>query len=582
MECDLECEMKYGYSRISNENGCARLPALSGCRGDMSSSTPDLAEQAAELRKSGNVDDAIILARRAIEIDPNDPDAWWQLGLAVETKDGAESAILYFEKTIELANGFAYGWFKLGNCQKQLGQTEEALRCFEKALALDDDRTDALGEVISEYQKQSSPEARVKLIRFTELLDKKGFASSHDINLLGKLFNDQDRKWHSVIYSCKPLLNFLTRGDIRHFLADETYSPLVALCAIEADMEGFERVIGGAMAAQFDYALTAAISASDVDFIEALLDGRRWVGANQEDLCFEGSVRAASKLLASLRNVALIVDTNPVTVERFREVLEENDLAKIIALLPQPFQPTLEEVSSLAQDIAISTCNDHGNKEAAKQLLDMVRPLLLKSASLVHSIDEGRKALDELIAEDNKHDASLTYGGQDYTITRKSVSFQGQILPVDEATSLRWGVTISGNATTPAYSFVLAVSGKYGPPLSLSWTTANNVEKQRELFDKMSNAAMHYILPKVLQSIRSRLAAGEQVQVGAATLTESGVLFPPTGWFSSKLEHVEWPNIRSRLENGNVILTDMRSGKVKLTAASLRFPASINAVYLKN
>ena len=87
----------------------------------MTSAADDLVKKAVELREAGRIDEAIIAARRATSIDPDDANTWWQLGLAIFEKDGAAAAIGHFKKTVELAEGFAYGWHRLGAAYKKTG-----------------------------------------------------------------------------------------------------------------------------------------------------------------------------------------------------------------------------------------------------------------------------------------------------------------------------------------------------------------------------------------------------------------------------------------------------------------------------
>lgn len=691
----------------------------------MSLSTEELTKQAAELRKNGCVDEAIAAARRAVELDPEDPDAWWQLGLSVEVKEGAEASRLYVERTVQLADGFAYGWFKLGECHKHANRLEEAVECFEKAVDRDDDRIDALEELIAAYGNQKSEQSQDKLIRALKILDRKEMATSHTLNLLGnayygkkdynraiecyrrvagsefsavgyynlglafnapeisqdvdaidawrralardpdyekaktrleevlprllalrdrvapkavkligpdewykhyispfelldlddydsaaelsvkaiqrskklllqeielesgnvswlpglridrsraihvadKLLNDREAKWHWAVFNCKPLLNFLTRGDIRHFLADESYSPLVALLAIEEDPAGFESVIGEALAAQFNASLTAAINAWDSDVVEALLDGRRWVAPHQEDICFEGCMRAMENLIEPLRRLRETANKRLVSDAELREILSALDFGKIITVLPASFRDIRSEVVSLIQGIAITACNDHNDKDLAKRILHIARPLAAKSSSLLHAVDEDLQTLDELIEDDSKYDAALTFKDKVYSITRTKVSFNDRTLDAEGVQSLRWGITLTGDSYSPTYEFILVVGGGDGAPLTLNWTSSKDIEKQRGLFDTMVKAALHYLLPKIMQSMRDGLAAGRSYKIGSSTATKSGVSFEKSGWFSSKVEHVEWCNLRSRLANGDVIFTDMASGKVQLVAS---------------
>ena len=55
----------------------------------MSSPADDLIKKAVEMREAGRIDEAIIAARRATTVAPEDANSWWQLGLAVVEKDGA-------------------------------------------------------------------------------------------------------------------------------------------------------------------------------------------------------------------------------------------------------------------------------------------------------------------------------------------------------------------------------------------------------------------------------------------------------------------------------------------------------------
>ncbi len=425
----------------------------------MSSPADDLIKKSLEMRESGRLDEAIIAARRATTVDPDNANSWWQLGLAVSEKDGAAASIPHFKKTVEIADGFAYGWHRLGAAYKKTGMLEQAIGCWETAIENDDDRIDSLNALADAYQEREFGSDEDKRFEVLKLLDAKGKIRTSDLNPLGILYynkkdhhkaihcyrryaaldsgpvgyfnlglalsspevsqdadavdawlralerdptherareslsaimprlielrrrvlarNDQlidqnqwyinyinpfellnltevenpfdleiktiqrakktllqelelenglvewvpglrtdksqaikvsdeltdenDRYWHHIVYQNKDLLEFLSRGRLDHFLVDVGESPLALLEIIQNSPNEFEELLGERFAAQFDLLLSKAVEKREVDLIEALIDGRRWVSPQQEDKCFEGALRKIKEMMKPLQ-----------------------------------------------------------------------------------------------------------------------------------------------------------------------------------------------------------------------------------------------------------------------------------------
>jgi tetratricopeptide (TPR) repeat protein len=103
------------------------------------------------MREAGRIDEALIAARHATKVDPNEANAWWQLALAVLAKDGQGAAVPHFKKTVELSPSFAYGWYRLGFALKKSGMTDEAVDAWVRAIEEDPVSVDALNALVDTY-----------------------------------------------------------------------------------------------------------------------------------------------------------------------------------------------------------------------------------------------------------------------------------------------------------------------------------------------------------------------------------------------------------------------------------------------
>ncbi len=805
----------------------------------MSSPADDLIKKAVEMREAGRIDEAIIAARRATTIAPEDANSWWQLGLAVVEKDGAAASIPHFKKTVELADGFAYGWHRLGVAYKKTGMLAEAIESWETAIENDDDRIDTLLVLADAYQQREFGGDEEKLFNVLKLLDAKGKIVDSDLNMLGigyhkqkdyhkaidcyrrfasadesavgyfnlglalsapeisqdadavdawrraleqdpsyekaqqrldgilprlielrdrilaeggeligkdqqylnyvnpfellnlvdvqnpfdldvkviqkakktllheieleeglvdwvpglridksqaikvadGLIEENDRYWHHLIFENKPLLDFMSRGRIDHFLVDDEVSPIDVIKNIENWPGEFEALVGEGFSAQFDLLLTRAIEKRDADLIEALLDGRRWVSPSREDRCFEGAIRQIGRMLEPLRKAAEQSEKAKPSVDGVRATLANGSMGKIIGMLPTSFQaiqqeaaglirsisidannfhddaalakqimglgkslagrspsfllkieedtkilderieaaknareaeridglmaplrqasekseklkprlqtvkevleygnlgPTLmalptqlqyfqEEAAALIRGISIDAYNHHGDADLAKEILGLAINLLSRNSATRARLDEDMNTLNERISKESKDEASLTYQGANYGITRKAVTFGNQRLAVEDVRTLRWGISISrsGSVTTHAYSF--AVGGRGSNVLTLNWSAYKDLDAQRALFNKFVDASFAYLLPRVIEMIQKDLDSNQTIRIGTAPVSRQGVTFTIDGWFSNTKEICPWRRLRSVIDNGEVVITDISNSKCKIS-----------------
>ena len=159
------------------------------------------------------------------------------------------------------------------------------------------------------------------------------------------------------------------------------------------------------------------------------------------------------------------------------------------------------------------------------------------------------KTLDERIKDESKDEASLTYQGASYSITRKGVAFANQQLSVQDVRTVRWGITVSRNGTVTTQAYNISVGGKGANVLSLNWSAYKDLDAQRALFSKFVDAAVSYLLPRVMEVIKSDLDSNQTIRIGSAPVSKAGITFTIDGWFSNKQELCPWHRLRSEIEN---------------------------------
>jgi predicted TPR repeat methyltransferase len=96
------------------------------------------------LQQSGRIDEAAVLFREMLRINPNHFEAMYSLGLSQVQMGQAEDGQNLMGAALRLNPRFAEGWCARGIVLLQLQRREEAIVCFDRALALRPDFADAI------------------------------------------------------------------------------------------------------------------------------------------------------------------------------------------------------------------------------------------------------------------------------------------------------------------------------------------------------------------------------------------------------------------------------------------------------
>lgn len=394
---------------------------------------------------------------------------------------------------------------------------------------------------------------------------------SKAIEIADKISNMEDASYNWKVYKCTPLMEFLSKGDISHFLLDEEWSPLdfIEFVSVSEDLGDW---LSEPFSTQYDCIFSKAVAAREVLVIEALLDGRRWVMPSYADRCFEGALREADSILHPLRELKVRAGTNKVDANDIKKVLHKHKITSILNLLPPYFYKLQNEAVTLVRSIAIDAHNIHEDSELSLAIIEQSKEFSVKSIELTQKLKEDFETISEIIKEQNKYESHLNFGNaRKWRITKQGIFDNGELCPVNEIRSLRWGIRIEENGS---HNYLFAVKRKTGKEHLVTWTSSNRV-KQGELFQEIVNAALHYVIPSLIERFLLELNLGETLKVGPVQITRHGISFESKGLFFSRMNQVSWSKVDVVHHNGTAIVKDKFSGKQSLPISLRDVPNAI-------
>ena len=127
------------------------------------------------LRKLGQYDAAMASYDQALKLDPNYQDIWLNRGaLLCDYLNRPQEALACFKRAVEIAPDNPLAWYNQGNALRHLERYQEAIASYEKAIELEPDYHDALRErdwlscfVEYKQQKNLSYDIALKLVNLT-------------------------------------------------------------------------------------------------------------------------------------------------------------------------------------------------------------------------------------------------------------------------------------------------------------------------------------------------------------------------------------------------------------------------------
>ena len=393
-----------------------------------------------------------------------------------------------------------------------------------------------------------------------------------------ELHDATKRSYHTAIFLNKRLLRFLTRGDISHFIYSDVYFPQETLEFLDEDT-AFRTFLSKPFAQQYNLALTCAIERRLLPVIEVLFDGRRWVDLEHDDTCFAGVHSRIATLVESMRSLARDGGERKLAIREVEDFFLQNSLPDLLNLLPTPFASAQREFVAEIRSLAISCFNKHDDADLSKSVLSLCKRFTTRSVELTARLEEDFKAIESMIAEERKHESRLQFGAErPFEITKEGIRDGANFFSANSVKSLRWGITVTGNAGAKSIEYWLVATNDAGRTIQAMWWASKAGEDQQTThFSGMVNAAMNYLGVIVAQKLHKRLVNGEQIVIGPCTLTRQGIAFQTQGFLFKKDRLVYWGDVTTDRRNGQIILTSKTASE---TSVAISMRDAENAVIL--
>lgn len=388
---------------------------------------------------------------------------------------------------------------------------------------------------------------------------------SRAIGLCDELMDDTKREYHWLVFSNRPLMNFLSKGAHVHFLVQPKSSQIDTIRVIEDADSGFQDWLGDIFAPQFDRVLCKAIEVGNLVVLECLLDGRRWVPPSHADRCFQNARRAIDRRLQALRDANNRADDERPSVRQVQNILNKDNLLGIMNLLPSFFEDFQNEAVHQLRGIAISSFKSHNDIDLARQIIELAREFRFRSAEANRHIDEDVEQIEKLIQQERQHESKLTFGNKKCEITKEGVRWDDRFIGTGDVSTIRWGIMISGERSAPTYDFLLVVGADDGRCITINWKSSAGIEEQEQHFQGLIAASYSYLFPSLVERVEKRLTAGRNITIGPCTVSAQGLHFESKSWMFTASRMVPWRRVRQSIDNGEITIRDIQVGKANVS-----------------
>ena len=115
--------------------------------------------------QQGNLDEAIVHFHKAVQLNPNYPDAYHHLGVALQGNKQLAEAVASYQKALQLNPNYVDAYLHCGDVYRVVGQLDKAVSCFQKALQLRPDSAIAYNILGLTIQEQGRIEEAEKYFR---------------------------------------------------------------------------------------------------------------------------------------------------------------------------------------------------------------------------------------------------------------------------------------------------------------------------------------------------------------------------------------------------------------------------------
>ena len=163
-------------------------------------SADELIDKSRNQRKRKRHDEALVSALAAVESDPENSDAWWEVALCRIVLKDTRNAIIALENTVVISPDADGAWGKLGTLRLDNGDQDEAKVAFREALYLNSKNTEALEGMSKVYSRQDNKTRDEEEALVLERIELLSYLDSFQLNRFGIIHYRAGRHHEAIKY----------------------------------------------------------------------------------------------------------------------------------------------------------------------------------------------------------------------------------------------------------------------------------------------------------------------------------------------------------------------------------------------
>lgn len=160
----------------------------------------ELISKAQDQRKRARPEEALVSALAAVEADPENSDAWWEVALSRIALKDTRNAILALEKTVEISPEADGAWARLGTLRLNNGDQEEAKDAFTESLDWHPENIDALEGMSKIYASENDKDQDGEEVSVLERIERLSYLGQDQLNRFGILHYRNGRHHEAIKY----------------------------------------------------------------------------------------------------------------------------------------------------------------------------------------------------------------------------------------------------------------------------------------------------------------------------------------------------------------------------------------------
>ena len=160
----------------------------------------DLIEKARDQRSRKRYEESLVAALAAVEDEPDNSEAWWQVSLSRIAMGDRRNAIAALRKTVELEPEANNAWTRLGELLLEEGEQDDAKDALCEALSWNEEDLDALEGMSQIYASENDSDQDDEESSVLERIERLSYLDSRQLNRFGNLHYRHGRYHEAIKY----------------------------------------------------------------------------------------------------------------------------------------------------------------------------------------------------------------------------------------------------------------------------------------------------------------------------------------------------------------------------------------------